>query len=179
MATVHVASCPVAKKAKPAAAPKPKKVKAPAMVWPTCVRHSAPAKDTRFRYFFLCDDCCAKWTAEAFSGNAPLHTSEPVNGFCLLCNQVKAVRMRTWFLCEVCNRVAASIGRNHVAELALEAFWKQHVQSRLPHLKLTRNDIAALRPRRRTDERATAPTRSSRWICSASRTRLAAVPSRK
>ncbi len=127
------------------------------MMWPTCVRHSAPAKDTKFRYYFLCDDCCAKWTAEAFSGNAPLHSAESVDGYCLLCNQVNAVRMRTWFLCEVCNRVAASIGRNHVAELAIEAFWKENVQTRLPHLVLTRNDIAALRPRRRTDESATAP----------------------
>jgi hypothetical protein len=145
------------KKAKSATEPKPKKVKAPAPVWPPCVRHSAPAKDTRFRYYFLCNPCCAKWVAEAFSGNAPLHSSEPVSGYCLLCNRVKKVRMRTWFLCEVCNRVAASIGRNHVAEMAIESFWKEDVKPRLPHLELTRNDIAALRPRRKTDESATAP----------------------
>src|SRR5207249_3738472 len=93
------------------------KAEIPAIVWPTCVRHSAPAKDTKFRNYFLCNACCVKWTTEAFSNNAPLHSSEPVDGYCLLCNRVKKVRMRTWFLCEVCNRVAASIGRNHVAEL--------------------------------------------------------------
>jgi hypothetical protein len=114
----------VAKKANGPKKPvKPKKVKVPPMVWPTCVRHSAPAKDTKFRYFFLCDDCCVKWTAEAFSGNAPLHSSAAVDGYCLLCNQVKSVRMRTWFLCDVCNRVvhfrfpgAANGRRVHGAE---------------------------------------------------------------
>src|SRR4029077_10003256 len=110
-----------------------------------------------FRHYFLCNGCSAKWAAEAFSGNAPLHSGEAVPGYCQLCNRVLRVRLRTWFLCEVCHRVAASIGRNHVAELAIIDFWDAEVRPRLPHLELVRNDVAPLRPRQPTAERGTAP----------------------
>jgi hypothetical protein len=80
-----------------------------------------------------------------------------VEGYSLLCNRVLRVRLRTWFLCEICHRVAASIGRNHVAELAIMDFWRDQVQPRVPHLELVRNDVAALRPRQPTSERGSAP----------------------
>jgi hypothetical protein len=145
MATCFDARLPVAKKAK-----------ASPLVYPTCVRHAKARKDVRLRHYFLCDACAALWTRDAFAGSAPLYAGEQVNGYCMLCNQIVQVRMRIWFLCDICDRVANSIGRNPVAEPAIRAFWEANIKPRLPHLELIRNDIA-LRPRRDSDVRATAP----------------------
>jgi hypothetical protein len=43
----------------------------------------------------------------------------------------QVVRLHTWFLCDICDRVARSIGRNHVAEQAILDFWRGSVQSRI------------------------------------------------
>ncbi len=135
----------------------PKAPKPPPFTYPTCVRHAKPRKDVRLRQYFLCDACTSTWTTEAFGGNAPLYSGEEVDGYCQLCNQILKVKMRTWFLCDICHRVAGAIGRNHVAELAIVNFWDVHVRPKLPQLELVRNDISSLRPRRDTDESATAP----------------------
>ena len=134
-----------------------KKAKAPAVVYPTCVRHAKTRKDVRLRHYFMCDKCAGVWTKEAFDGNASLYDGEKLDGYCLLCNKLKEVRLRTWFLCDICHRVAGAIGRNHVAELAIVDFWAKQVKSRMPHLELVRNDISSLRPRRDTDVSAEAP----------------------
>jgi hypothetical protein len=106
----------------------------------------------------MCDACTAQWSKEAFAGNHPLYEGEPVSGYCLLCNVMhKRVRMRTWFLCDICYRVAGSIGRNHVAEQAILQFWEDHVRPRFPNLTLVQNDPSSLLPRRETDQSAIAP----------------------
>lgn len=119
--------------------------------YPVCVRHLRPGKDARLRHFFLCNTCTEKWVAEAFGGNHPLWSSEPLNGLCQLCNQRRRVRVKTWFLCDICDRVARSIGRNHVAEEAILAFWRDRVQALHPQLIIEQNDLSALRPRRAKD----------------------------
>jgi len=134
-----------------------RKAKAPAFVYPTCVRHAKTRKDVRLRHFFLCDGCTKLWTKDAFGGNAPLYVGEKLDGYCLLCNQIKTARLRTWFLCDICHRVAGAIGRNHVAEEAILNFWNADVKPRSPHLEIIRNDISSLRPRRDTDVSGTAP----------------------
>lgn len=118
------------------------------VVYPTCVRHSVPRKDVRLRNCFLCDNCAEKWAVEAFAGNHSLWNSDPISGFCLLCNLHTEVRLRTWFLCDICWRVAGSIGRNHVAEKAIVEWWRQNIETNHPHLIIEQNDEAALRPRR-------------------------------
>jgi hypothetical protein len=87
-----------------------------------------------------------------------LYFGEEVKGYCLLCNRLKKkVRLRTWFLCDICHRVAGSIGRNHVAEQAILDFWEEQVRSRFPALRLVQNDPSSLRPRRDTDRSGIAP----------------------
>lgn len=125
--------------------------------YPTCVRHLQPRKDVRLRHFFLCDACAEKWTNEAFAGNKPLYEGDQVNGYCQLCNVRQVVRLHTWFLCDICDRVARSIGRNHVAEQAILDFWRKSVQSRFPYLVIEQNDPSALRPRRTTDATGEGP----------------------
>lgn len=65
--------------------------------------------------------------------------------------------MRSWFLCDICARVAGSIGRNHVAELAILEYWARSIAPLHPHLKVRRNDISALLPRRVGDLTAEGP----------------------
>ena len=122
-----------------------------AIVYPTCVRHAQPRKDVKLRHFFLCDPCTWQWVQEAFGGNDPCTYGEPVEGYCLLCNNVTNVRLQTWFLCDICERVARSIGRNHVAEKAIMDFWEQQIRPKYPHLRITQNDLSSLRPRRSDD----------------------------
>jgi len=129
----------------------------PQITYPTCVRHLAPRKDVRLRHFFLCTACARKWTSEAFAGNQPLYEGDRVNGYCQLCNVKQVVRLHTWFLCDICDRVARSIGRNHVAEQAILDFWRGSVQSMYPHLVIEQNDPSALRPRRNTDATGEGP----------------------
>lgn len=119
--------------------------------YPTCVRHLKPRKDVGLRHYFWCDACTKQWVTEAFDGHDPVATGEPLKGYCLLCNQAKTVRLRTWFLCDICDRVARSIGRNHVAEHAILDFWAEQVKPKFPQLVIRQNDVSSLRPRRDTD----------------------------
>lgn len=119
--------------------------------YPTCVRHAKPRKDVRLRHTFVCDECADKWTDEAFDGSKSLWDGESLTGYCNLCNTKKRVRLRTWFLCDICWRVAGSIGRNHVAESAIVSWWRTQVEKDHPHLVIEQNDASALRPRRDTD----------------------------
>jgi hypothetical protein len=129
-----------------------------AIIYPTCVRHLKPRKDVRLRHFFLCDACAQRWQDEAFAGNKALYVGEAVKGYCLLCNQEgERIRLRTWLLCDICYRVAGSIGRNHVAEQAIMDYWNEHVRVRFANLELVWNDRSSLQPRRDTDESAVAP----------------------
>src|SRR5437762_7102379 len=126
--------------------------------YPTCTRHLRQRKDTRLRDFFMCDGCALRWTRDAFADNAPLYVGEAVHGFCLLCNQAQDnVRLRQWFLCDICDRVARSIGRNHVAEKAIMDFWRAEVEPRYPGLLLVQNDPSELRPRRENAQAGVAP----------------------
>ena len=130
----------------PMARKKRKAKPGPAYEYPVCVRQMKSRKDVRLRHFFLCDRCSAKWTAEAFSDNRPLWQGERLDGYCQLCNARKRVRPRTWYLCDVCWRVAASIGRNHVAEQAIMDWWRDNVEPVYPHLVIGQNDVSSLLP---------------------------------
>jgi hypothetical protein len=125
--------------------------------FPSCVRHAKPRKDVRLRQCYLCDACAEQWAAEAFAGNKSLYDGERITGYCLLCNSHTQVRLRTWFLCDICWRVAGSIGRNHVAEKAILDWWEQHVKPTHPYLAIEQNDESSLRPRRNTDVSGESP----------------------
>jgi hypothetical protein len=133
-------------------------VKAPALVYPTCARHGKPRKDVRIRNYYLCDTCADQWMQEAFDACCAAYVGPKVHGYCLLCNrESKDIRVRSWFLCDICDRVAGSIGRNHIAEQSILDYWAKDVQPKIPHLKIAQIDRSSLRPRRQTDESATAP----------------------
>lgn len=89
----------------------------------TCARHGQPAGDAGLTSFFLCQGCADEWIDEAFAGAAPEWEGEKVTGHCIACNVRKEVRLRQWFLCAVCERVARSIGRSIEAERHVADEW--------------------------------------------------------
>ncbi len=125
--------------------------------YPECVRHLGRQRDVKLRHFFLCNECADLWTTDAFENANSLYNGETLEGYCLVCNKIKQVRLRTWGLCDQCFRVAIAIGRNHEAEEAIERFWKEEIQPHLPNAELIRNDLSALRPRRQGAKTSDSP----------------------
>lgn len=76
-----------------------------------CFRHDRPYWDAKNRFFFLCDDCIPLFKL-ALNNHEPTSQLPPIEGTCSQCNKhLEKVTPTWWVLCEVCNRVANSIGR--------------------------------------------------------------------
>lgn len=94
-----------------------------------CYRHGAERWDSKSRLFFLCKDCFPKFK-KALNDNDPIFVMDPVEGTCSQCNKhFKKITPSWWILCDVCNRVANSIGRGNEAEnyakIVLESIYKE------------------------------------------------------
>ena len=94
-----------------------------------CARHGQPAGDAGLTSFFLCQGCADEWVNDAFAGAAPEWEGEKVTGYCIGCNVRKEVRLRQWFLCAICERVARSIGRSIEAERQVADTWAKGIGS--------------------------------------------------
>ncbi len=115
-----------------------------------CARHGEAAWDTSLSNLFLCDDCAAEWQATPFAGTEPEYVGDSVDGFCLNCNVKRPdVRLRQWFLCGTCERVAKSIGRSVVAERFVTEKWVELVAPTAPGLSLHSVDQPRLYRRER------------------------------
>jgi len=115
-----------------------------------CARHGDASWDTNLSSLFLCDDCATRWEAEAFAQEAPAFIGNAVGGYCLNCNIDRGdVRLRQWFLCGTCERVARSIGRSVVAERYVEDRWRALVVPYVQSLRLESTDEPTLRRRER------------------------------
>ncbi len=112
----------------------------------TCARHGQPRGDTNLESMFLCDNCAIEFKNNAFRGTAPEYVGPPVRGYCLHCNRFfDNVRIRQWYLCGICYRVARSIGRSVVADDYLQQWWRREVQPHFPHLLLELTDPPEIR----------------------------------
>lgn len=89
----------------------------------TCARHGQPAGNAGLTSFFLCQSCTEEWVSNAFAGRDPEWEGEKVIGYCIACNVRKEVRLRQWFLCAICERVARSMGRSIEAERKVADIW--------------------------------------------------------
>ncbi len=89
----------------------------------TCARHGRPAGDAGLSSFFLCQSCTEEWIEHAFAGTDSEWEGDKATGYCIACNARKEVRLRQWFLCAICERVARSIGRSVEAERQLADIW--------------------------------------------------------
>jgi Bacterial RNA polymerase, alpha chain C terminal domain len=111
-----------------------------------CAREGKAARDANLANLFLCDDCAAKWQAEAFDGGDPEYVGVAVTGFCVNCNVRRDdVRLRQWLLCGNCERVARSIGRSVVAERYVVDRWNEVIAPHADGLALESTDVPTLR----------------------------------
>jgi hypothetical protein len=94
-----------------------------------CARHGQPAGDAGLTSFFLCQNCTDEWIDDAFAGGGPEWEGEKVTGYCIACNVRKEVRLRQWFLCAICERIARSIGRSIEAEREVADSWAKSAGS--------------------------------------------------
>lgn len=115
-----------------------------------CARHGAAAWDANLSNLFLCDDCAVAWETEAFAERPPEYVGASIDGYCLNCNVQRGdVRLRQWFLCGTCERVARSIGRSVVAERFVAQRWSEIVAPHTADLFLRSTDVPRLRRRER------------------------------
>jgi hypothetical protein len=115
-----------------------------------CARHGAPALDANLANLFLCDDCATVWQKDAFGDHEAEYVGAAPEGFCLNCNLWRPdIRLRQWFLCGTCERVARSIGRSVVAERFVARGWQELVAPYAPGLVLRGTDVPMLRRRGR------------------------------
>lgn len=97
-----------------------------------CARDGNKADDVSLTSLWLCDTCAAGFQKEVFDGKAPEWQGAPVDGYCVNCVIEKSdVRLRQWFLCGNCGRVAQSFGRSVVAARDLMKVWKADFEPRL------------------------------------------------
>lgn len=113
----------------------------------TCARHGQPRGDVSLTSLFLCESCKRDFQINAFRGKTPEWVSEPIEGYCLYCNQQRDdIKIYQWYLCAICARVVKSIGRSVAANNYLLAWWNRHIQPQFPHLHLELVDDPELRP---------------------------------
>jgi len=81
-----------------------------------CFRHGTPYWDSKNRLFFLCKECFPVFSA-ALNNKKPTYKLPPIKGTCNQCNRhLENVKPFWWVLCEICDRVANSIGRGVEAQ---------------------------------------------------------------
>ncbi len=91
-----------------------------------CAREQAVAGDAKLTDLWLCDACAEQFQGHAFSGTAPEFESPTMGGVCVNCVESKPdVRLRQWFLCGNCGRVAQSFGRSVIAARELGRVWNE------------------------------------------------------
>ncbi len=88
-----------------------------------CSREGKERKDTKLVSFFLCSSCLNKFIKIL---GKPEATSGYISGYCSYCNEKEKVANIHWFLCEVCQRVVNSFGREKAASKYILNFWLQN-----------------------------------------------------
>jgi len=91
-----------------------------------CVRHGSERKDSRLMSFFLCDNCFNLLRIKAFNNNQPVYTlpeSSYIRGYCLYCGRDTNVRQHFYFLCEICERIVHSYGKELAARNFILSWW--------------------------------------------------------
>ena len=129
--------------------------------WEKCARDSGTATARTILHIYLCDSCAVRLTNEACSGRPPIfQESAKAEGYCGLCNGMRAVSLRQWFMCGPCSNVVMGYQRAVAPPQAFRDFWVRNVQSGSPQFTVSERDPVFLSPFRRggKTKRQVAPT---------------------
>lgn len=108
-----------------------------------CVRHGTKRKDSKLTSFFLCDKCYQVLRSTAFNNYQPAYIipgTEYIEGYCLYCGKDVKVRQYFYFLCEICERIIHSYGKEWAARNYVLKWWKELCQRYEIDLKLRVED---------------------------------------
>lgn len=104
--------------------------------WEKCARHTNKQTTRMIQAIYLCDDCARKLTTSCFNNRPPIYHGETIEGYCGLCNGLKAVTCRFWFVCPICWNVIVAYQKGFVAAKAVHAYWESRIRPHFPNLTL-------------------------------------------
>jgi hypothetical protein len=104
--------------------------------WEKCARHTNKQTTRAIQSIYLCDDCAMKLTAESFNNRPPIHHGDTLYGYCGLCNDLKDVTCRFWFVCPICWNVIVAYQKGFVSAKSVHAYWECQIKPHFPELTL-------------------------------------------
>lgn len=115
--------------------------------WEACARHQNRITTRSLAVLFLCDDCARQLTNECFNGRPPLYHGETFRDyFCGLCNEIKEVALRQWFICPICFNVVRSYPKAIAASQYVHKIWKERIQPYYPDFMLEETEQVEIEP---------------------------------
>jgi hypothetical protein len=119
-------------------------------LYETCARHSNRQVARTVQFLHLCDDCTRHLVRDAFNNRPPIYHGETITAFCGLCNELKEVTLREWFVCGICWNVVLSYQKAFVAPKVVQAYWAAQIAPTLPTFRLEESEQVVLAPYART-----------------------------
>jgi hypothetical protein len=105
-----------------------------------CARHTARQTTRMLQTAYFCDPCAEKLVAEAFNNRPPVYHGQTLQGFCGLCNKMRDVTMRQWFVCGTCWNVVLAYQKSIAASEAILAWWDREIKPRFANLALSETE---------------------------------------
>jgi hypothetical protein len=114
--------------------------------WEACARHTARQTARTLQTGYYCDDCARRLTHEAFNDRPPVYHGVELLGSCGLCNVMKTVASRQWFVCGICWNVVLAYQKSIVSGQAVHEYWRDNVKPSFPQLHLIEKEEVYLSP---------------------------------
>jgi hypothetical protein len=115
-------------------------------LYETCARHTARQTSRLLQSAYYCDECAQRLTGECFNRRAPVYHGDTLKGFCGLCNCLKDVTLRQWFVCGPCWNVVLAYQKSMAATAHLHSWWKDNIAPNMQHLSLIESEPVRLAP---------------------------------
>lgn len=112
----------------------------------TCARHTSRQTARTLQSAYFCDECAKQLTIEAFNHRPPVFHGETIQGICGLCNDLRAVTMRQWFVCGPCWNVVLAYQKSIAASAAVHEWWNKNIQKDNPYLTFEETEPVYLSP---------------------------------
>ncbi len=127
--------------------------------WEKCARHTNKQTTRMIQAIYLCDECAIRLTAKSFNDRPPIYHGETIEGYCSLCNDLKPVTCRFWFVCPICWNVVVAYQKGFVAAKSVHAYWESRIRPQFPNLTLLEKEeiyLAAFSRAARTKKQSAA-----------------------
>ena len=114
--------------------------------WGKCARHQNECATSYVSKLFLCDGCALRLTRGCFNDRPPIYHGELSRGYCGLCNEIKDISLRQWFIDPSCLEVVAGYSKSIAATKLLHDTWQKQINPMLPELQLQEPNAVHIGP---------------------------------